>query len=59
MYKVTFIRMTDKGPKTLTVTSPNRQAAEIVHDALRLAGVHVRLWDGNKILSALRLPEHD
>lgn len=45
MYRVTYLRITANGPEIVTVTHPNKAAAMAVHDALRMAGVHVRLWD--------------
>ncbi len=45
MYRITYLWMAASGPRVVSITHPDRQAAETLHDALRLAGVHVRLWD--------------
>lgn len=53
MYRVTFLQIDHltRRPRVLTVTTPLLAAAMTVHDALQLAGVHVRLWrDGAPIV---------
>jgi hypothetical protein len=44
IYRVTFIRMSPKGPKLETITHSNLEVIKMIHDALKLNGVHVRLW---------------
>lgn len=48
---MTFIRITPKGPQVATVTHPNLDVAKTLHDALHGAGVHVRLWDGQTLIT--------
>jgi len=50
MFRVTYIRVNDDGPELVTLTHPNKETAMTLHDALKLAGVHVRLWSRNSKL---------
>lgn len=47
MYSVRFLRVTPKGVKLESITHANLEVAKLVHDALRISGIHVRLWDGD------------
>ena len=50
MYRVTYIKLMPGGPHLVTISHPNLAAAMTVYDALKIAGVHARLWDRNSTL---------
>lgn len=52
MYRVSYIRLAAGGPRLVSLSHPDLHTAMTLHDALRLAGVHVRLWDrANRLLA--------
>ena len=43
--------MTPTGPRMASICHPTLAVAKTVHDALALAGIHVRLWGpGNRLM---------
>jgi hypothetical protein len=55
MFKVTYIKWGKWGPEIATITHPNESVAKTVHDALVMAGIHVRLWTSkNKLMKPPR-----
>lgn len=55
IYRVTVIqRSTLYAPKLLTVLSTSLDTMQAVYDAFMISGVHVRLWEDQKLIQPKR-----
>lgn len=49
MYKVTWLRLVPGKIKLDTIATPSLDIAIAVRNALKIAGVHTRFWEGNTL----------